>query len=209
MSILSGYLRKYKRDIFLPGNTNKRWFELNFDKQTFSIKNSQENPNYNEIIKLNEIKEYHPFLGKNFQNVCDYKYGFLIKTIKRRYFLYAKTEEDKIKWEEAFLKILGKKNENEKHLNLRNTFYNSNSEEYTIFKVCHTQNESHYSSRKTSGDSNKEIRRNHKFNTINGEELNLIQRKNSVFTYSNNNIDNQDNNGNSEKKRKSIISFFY
>ena len=204
MSIISGYLRKYKRDIFLPGNTNKRWFEINFDKQTFSIKKTQENPDYKEIIKFNEIKEYYPTLGTNFQNVCDYKYGFLVKTIKRRYFLYAKTEEEKNKWDEAFSTIVGKKNENEKKINVRNSCFNNNDcEEYTIFKVCHTQTESHFSSRKTSGDSNKDNKINYKFKK-NDQELNLIQRKNSVVTYSNPN-----NKIDLDKNKKKRFSFFY
>jgi hypothetical protein len=120
------------------------------------------------------------------------------------YFLYAKTEEEKNKWDEAFSTIVGKKNENEKKINVRNSCFNNNDcEEYTIFKVCHTQTESHFSSRKTSGDSNKDNKINYKFKK-NDQELNLIQRKNSVVTYSNPN-----NKIDLDKNKKKRFSFFY
>jgi hypothetical protein len=88
MKSISGYLRKLKRDIFLPGATNKRWFELNFDKKTFSIKEKDDSPNYKEIIKFEEIKNYIPIPSKLFFKVCDYKYGFKIKTTNRKYILF-------------------------------------------------------------------------------------------------------------------------
>jgi hypothetical protein len=214
MKSISGYLRKLKRDIFLPGATNKRWFELNFDKKTFSIKEKDDSPNYKEIIKFEEIKNYIPIPSKLFFKVCDYKYGFKIKTTNRKYILFAKTDEDIIKWEEGFKFILKNKNgekdsfEIEDNINNNNinVCKNRNKEKniYTIIRVCQTNNESHFSSRKTSENSNKEnLKKNHfDFQKIHPEDENFIERRNSIVTYF------AGNDIKIDKKRKKIISFF-
>ena len=216
MKSISGYLRKLKRDVFLPGSTNKRWFEINFDKQTISIKENDDSSLYKEIIKFNEITYYNPSIDKRYKEFCYYKYSFKIKTKKRKYILYAKTEEEKNKWDEAFKFILkynnGEKDSfeiDDKIINNDNISIcrNKNKENniYTIIRVCNTNNESHFSSRKTSDNSNKgniTKKFDYDFQTIHKEDENFIERRNSIVTYF------AGNNIKIDKKRKKIISFF-
>ena len=215
MKSISGYLRKLKRNIFLPGSTNKRWFELNFDKQTFIIKEKDDSPIYKEIIHFKEIKNYIPIPLKTFYKVCDYKYGFRIKTTNRKFVLFAKTEEDNKKWEEGFKYILKFKKDEKDSLEIdddciNNTISvcnNKNKENniYTVIRVCQTKNESHFSSRKTSDNSNTENKKKRidlDFQNIHREDENFIERRNSIVTYF------AGNNIKIDKKRKKIISFF-
>ena len=55
MNSISGYLRKFKRCVFLVGKTNKRWFELDFEKQIFGYKNVKESITYLEKINFQKF----------------------------------------------------------------------------------------------------------------------------------------------------------
>ena len=54
-----GYMKKLKNSSFnrLFGNTNLRWFELNFIDKTFGYKDDHNSPILRYVIKFLEIKE--------------------------------------------------------------------------------------------------------------------------------------------------------
>ena len=202
MNSISGYLRKFKRCVFLVGNTNKRWFELDFEKQIFGYKNVKESINYLEKINFHDIKDYSSFLNKNLK-ICDYKYGFKINTIKRIFYLYAKTEEEKNMWENGFnqmMKIIRElpSFDNEKE----NRLYTEGNDDLHYINVVNNrkQSESNIDLKKTNNESinsdNENINNNVEYSNNN------IQHRNSITTYK------VEFNGKNQRKKKRI-SFYY
>ena len=193
MNSISGYLRKKKRSFILIGNTNKRWFELDFIKRIFCYKNVKESLNYLEKIEFQDIKDYYFFLNTK-KNICDYKYGIKINTTKRSFILYVKTEEEKKMWESGFKKMIEiirefPSFEKEKVYRI----YTEGNDDSNYIKIGHIRNqtESNLDSRKTCIES-----KNNNDNNVN----NHIQYRNSITTY------HEEFNG-KNKRRKRIISY--
>ena len=100
-----GYLKKLKDSSFnrIFGNTNLRWFELNFNDKTFGYKDDYNSMKLRKFLKFVEIKDFSEEVSLDDKKLCDWQYSFYIKTINNRsitLFCQTKTEHDN--WTKGF-----------------------------------------------------------------------------------------------------------
>jgi len=89
-----------KVKVFQPSPHLKRYFHLNPQKGTLTIRNSdREIDSVKHVIKFREfIKVTEAKLNYAADLESPWKYVFLFHTSQRPYRLYAKTPEEKFKW---------------------------------------------------------------------------------------------------------------
>jgi hypothetical protein len=101
---VSGYLKKKKHSKFLRmfGATNLRWYEIHFDTKTISYKNKHNYKNWKHTMNFKEIIDFDNSISPQDEKICDWIYGFKLKTRKREIILFAETEKDFKMWTFAF-----------------------------------------------------------------------------------------------------------
>lgn len=101
---VSGYLKKKKHSKFLRmfGATNLRWYEIHFDTKTISYKKKHNHKNWKHTMNFKDIIDFDKSISPQDEKLCDWIYGFRLKTRKREIILFAETDKDFKMWTFAF-----------------------------------------------------------------------------------------------------------
>jgi len=112
---MEGYLKKKKsegsKNLF--GKYTKRWFTLDFQTALFSY-SAGEGKKVKQKVPLREVQSVEEPQAEEAQVVKKWEYEFTIVTQERQYQLFAKTEEDKKKWLDAFNEIISLRDNGDK-----------------------------------------------------------------------------------------------
>lgn len=106
-----GYLKKLKNSLFnrIFGNTNLRWFELNFKTKKFYYKQDHTSQEIKNIANFNDIVDVNEKMDVEVRRLCEWSFPFCLTLRSRReYILYCQTKTELNNWMESFNMILGR-----------------------------------------------------------------------------------------------------
>ena len=109
--VIKGYMKKLKNSSFnrLFGNTNLRWFELDFKNKTFGYKEDHTDLNLKFALKFSEINDFEEKVKSEFTRLCEWQFSFGLKTKNNRlYIFFCQSQFDLDQWIDAFNIILNK-----------------------------------------------------------------------------------------------------
>ena len=107
----TGYLRKLKTSSFnrLFGNTNLRWFELNFKNKTLAYKEDHTCSKILDSISFNIIKDINEKVRIDDKRLCEWQFSFcLVTKNNREYVLFCQTMTELTMWIKAFNLVLNR-----------------------------------------------------------------------------------------------------
>jgi hypothetical protein len=105
-----GFLKKKKGSSIcrIFGNTNLRWFEVQYENKLFGYKNTKTDKKLKRAVPFSEIVDYINSIPSADQKSCDWRYGFQVVTRKKSFILFTQSESELKKWTFAFHIILKK-----------------------------------------------------------------------------------------------------
>jgi hypothetical protein len=107
---MGGFLKKKKGSGFFRifGNTNLRWFELDYKSKIFGYKVSKSSNKFKKSIPFEDLTSFTDQIDKEDRNFSDWRFGFQVYTKKKKLILYTQSENEYNNWIYAF-KIVFKK----------------------------------------------------------------------------------------------------
>lgn len=107
---ICGFLKKKKGSSIcrIFGNTNLRWFEIQFENKLFGYKNTKTDKKLKRAVQFTELVDYINSIPLADQKSCDWRYGFQVVTKKKSFILFTQSESELKKWTFGFNIILKK-----------------------------------------------------------------------------------------------------
>ena len=106
-----GYMKKLKNSSFnrIFGNTNLRWFELDFSTRTFGYRDEHNSPTLKNALRFSEIKDVTENVKLDDKALCDWQNAFRLSLFtKREYILFCQTKTEVENWIKGFAIVLNK-----------------------------------------------------------------------------------------------------
>jgi len=104
-----GLLRKRKNSNFqrIFGDTNTRYFFIQYDNEVFGYKNNETDKKTKAFHKFSEFISVKELFDKSSKsNTKEWKYGIEIELSRKKYLIFAQNEDTKNKWIKEFKIIL-------------------------------------------------------------------------------------------------------
>ena len=105
---MCGFLKKKKGSGFFRmfGNTNLRWFVVQYKNKLFGYKNTKTDKILKASHNFSEILDFTTDFPEGEKNMCEWRFGFIVLTERKKYVVYAQSETELKKWTYAFDIIL-------------------------------------------------------------------------------------------------------
>lgn len=105
----ASYLRKRKGSNFhrIFGDTNTRWFYLEYNNEFFGYKNRESDKKIKCLHNFSEVKAIREFMDNASKSASkEWKFGLEINLTNKKYLLFAQTEKTQKKWVYEFKIVL-------------------------------------------------------------------------------------------------------
>ena len=107
---VKGYLFKMAKEVkfFSRALYYKRYFILNRKNTSFTIQNEEISKKvikvpFSELLYIESVQEHS--LDKKNDVSCDWKFSFALQTKDRKFFLFARSEEEQFLWLTSFYRM--------------------------------------------------------------------------------------------------------